>query len=131
VAISGCGSTACSSCGTTEAVARHVVVGDHGNGETISLHTGDTVTVILSSSYWKVSGSSAPKVLRQDGSAVLLPRPRTCPDIPGLGCTPLKVLFTAVGPGTAVVKASRSVCGEALRCVGRSTRFTLSVVVGG
>jgi hypothetical protein len=106
------------------------VVRDNANGTTLSLRVGDSVKLILASSYWNVAGSSATRVLRQDGAAVLLPRPHSCPAIPGLGCTPIRVVFTALSRGTAVVKASRTTCGEALRCVGKhATRFMLTVLV--
>jgi hypothetical protein len=121
-------------CGTA-ASAGHpdpkvVVVRDSANGKTVSVGVGDTVKLILSSSYWNVSGSSAPRVLRPDGPAVLLARPKNCAPIPGLGCTPIRVVFTALARGKAVIRASRTSCGEALRCVGkRATRFTLTVVI--
>jgi hypothetical protein len=126
LAASGCGSVAAS---PQPKPTRTIVARDNANGTTVSVRVGDSVRVILGSSYWKVGGSSAPSVLRQDGHAVLLPRPRNCPELPGLGCTPIRVVFTAVARGTAVIKASRSSCGEALRCVGRSTRYKLTVVV--
>jgi len=126
LAVSGCGGVAAS---PQPKPTRTIVARDNANGTTVSVRVGDSIRVILASSYWNVNGSSAPTVLRQDGHAVLLPRPRNCPEIPGLGCTPIRVAFTAVAPGTAMIKASRSSCGEALRCVGRSTRYKLTVVV--
>jgi hypothetical protein len=121
-------------CGTAASVGhpdpKVIVVRDGANGKTVSVGVGDTLKVILSSSYWNVSGSSASRVLRQDGPVVLLARPKDCPAIPGLGCTPIRVVFSALARGKAVIRARRTSCGEALRCVGkRATRFTLTVVV--
>jgi hypothetical protein len=133
VAVAACSLTA-AGCGTA-ASSRHpdpkvIVVRDSANGKTVSVSVGDSLELILSSSYWNLSGSSASPVLRQDGATVLLARPKSCPDIPGLGCTPIRTIFKAVTRGTAVIKASRSTCGEALRCTGkRATKFTLTVVV--
>jgi len=110
-------------------VPRVIVIRDSANGRTVSVPAGDSLELILASSYWQVTGSSAPRVVRQDGPTVLLPRPRSCPALPGLGCIPVRTSFIAVGRGEAVIRASRSSCGEALRCVGRATRFTLTVVV--
>ena len=115
--------------GAGHPVPKVIVVRDNANGRTISVRAGDTVELILSSSYWNVAGSSATRVLRQHGGTVLLPRPSSCPDIPGLGCTPERTDFTALAGGKAVISASRTSCGEALRCVGRATSFTLTVVV--
>jgi len=122
------------SCATAASAGRRVpsviVIRDNANGRTVSVPAGDSLELILASSYWQVTGSSAPGVVRQDGPTVLLPRPSSCPAIPpGLGCTPVRTSFTAVRRGEAVIRASRSSCGEALRCVGRATRFRLTVVV--
>jgi hypothetical protein len=124
-------------CGTAASVAhdpvaggpRVIVVRDDANGKTVPARAGDRIELILSSSYWSVTGSSAPRVLREDGPAVLLPRPSSCPTIPGLGCVPVQADFTALTGGTAVIRASRSSCGEALRCMPDQTRFTVIVVV--
>jgi hypothetical protein len=126
VATAGCG-TAAPSAGPGHTV---VVVRDGANGTTVSVGVGDSLKLILASSYWNVAGSSMPRVLRQDGPAVLLARPKSCPDIAGLGCTPVRIVFTALTGGNAVIRASRSTCGEAMRCFGKNaTRFTLTVVV--
>jgi len=106
-----------------------IVVRDNANGKAVSARAGNRIELILSSSYWHLTGSSAPSVLRQDGPPALLPRPSSCPDIPGLGCTPVRANFTALTNGKAVITASRSTCGEALRCKPDQTRFTVIVVV--
>jgi hypothetical protein len=106
-----------------------IVVRDDANGRTVSVRPRDRIELILSSSYWHVTGSSAPSVLRQDGPPVLLSRPSNCPDIPGLGCTSVRDDFTALTDGKTVITASRSACGEALRCKPDQTRFTVTVAV--
>jgi hypothetical protein len=108
-----------------------IVIRDNANGTMVPVAAGDRVELILSSSYWDVAGSSAPRVLRQDGPATPMPRPSSCPNIPGLGCVPIQLKFTALADGKAVIKASRTSCGEALRCRPDQTRFTVTVVVGG
>ena len=125
----GCGTAASRAGGPVAGGPRVIVVHDDANGEAVSARAGDRIELILSSSYWHVTGSSAPSVLRQDGSPVLLARPSSCPDIPGLGCTPVRADFTALTDGKAVITARRSACGEALRCKPDQTRFTVIVVV--
>jgi len=120
----GCGTGASHASGPTV-----IVVRGHATGQTVSAKAGDRIELILSSSYWQVTGSSAPAVLRQDGPPVPLPRPSSCPDIPGLGCTPVRADFAARTNGKAVITATRSACGEALRCKPDQTRFTVIVVV--
>jgi hypothetical protein len=106
-----------------------VVVRDDANGQSVTARAGDRVELILPSSYWHVTGSSAPAVLRQHGPPVLLARPSGCPDLPGLGCVPVRAEFTALTDGQAVITARRSTCGEAMRCRPDQTRFAVIVVV--
>jgi hypothetical protein len=40
----------------------------------------------------------------------------------------VRAKFTALTDGKAVITASRSACGEALRCKPGQTRFTVNVV---
>lgn len=120
----GCGTAASRAGGPTV-----IVVHGDATGQTVSARAGDRIELILSSSYWQVTGNSAPTVLRQDGPPVPLPRPSSCPAIPGLGCTPVRADFTARTDGKAVITAERSACGEALRCKPDQTRFTVNVVI--
>jgi hypothetical protein len=105
------------------------VLRDDANGKIVDVTVGTTLDLILSSSYWTVAGSSAPAVLRQDGSSKVLPRPSTCPHMPGLGCAPLETQFTALVSGTASITASRRVCGEARGCPPNEQNFAVTVVV--
>jgi hypothetical protein len=125
----GCGTAAPRSSGPVAGGPKVIVVRNNANGTTVPASAGDRIELILSSSYWHVTGSSASSVLRQNGPPVLLPRPRSCPDIPGLGCTPVRADFTALTDGKAVITANRSTCGEALRCKPDQTRFTVIVDV--
>ena len=127
VTSAGCGTAA--SQGPGGGGPRVIVVRNDANGKAVSARAGDRIELILSSSYWHVTGTSAPGVLRQNGPPVLLSRPSGCPAIPGLGCTPVRADFTARTDGKAVITASRSACGEALRCQPGQTRFTVTVVV--
>ena len=109
--------------------AEVIIVRDDADGKTVHVPAGDRVELILSSTYWMVHRSTAPRVLRQDGPTRLLPRPQSCPKIPGLGCVPVKTSYTALAAGRAVITASRGSCGEALRCVGHQGRFKVTIVV--
>jgi hypothetical protein len=125
----GCGTTASRASGPGAGGPTVIVVHSDATGQTVSAKAGDRIELILSSSYWHVTGNSAPTVLRQDGPPVPLPRPRSCPDIPGIGCTPVRADFTALTNGKTVITAERSACGEALRCKPGQTRFSVNVVI--
>jgi hypothetical protein len=90
---------------------------------------GQHLELVLGSTYWTVRGSSLPAVLKQDGPSHLMTRPPGCGTIPGIGCVPIRTDFSAVGAGTAVITASRTSCGEAMRCMPSQQHFTLTVVV--
>lgn len=130
----GCASSAASVAGpgtpsSTSSAAAVVVVRDDANGKTVNVQVGTTVELILSSTYWSVAGPSAPTVLRQAGNTTVLPRPTNCPNIPGLGCAPVRTDFTAVAPGTSSIKAERTTCGEAMPCAPNQKHFAVTVVV--
>lgn len=125
----GCGTAASHASGPVAGGPTVIVVRDNANGKAVSTSAGDRIELILSSSYWHVTGSSAPTVLRQDGSPVLLSRPKSCPDLPGLGCVPVRADFTALTDGKAEITAERSSCGEALRCKPDQARFTVTIEV--
>jgi hypothetical protein len=107
-----------------------IVLRDNANGKIVHVKAGDRIELILSSTYWDVAGSSAPRVVRQEGAARALPRPSGCPDIPGLGCAPEQADFSARAAGQAVIRASRLSCGEALLCPPDKRHFTVTLVVG-
>jgi hypothetical protein len=104
-----------------------IVATDSDNGKTFELHVGDRLEVKLGSTYWNFNESSDLSVLRLAGPMAISPRPNGC--VPGGGCGLAIASFAAVGTGSADVTASRSSCGEAMRCVGNAGSYRLSVVV--
>lgn len=130
VALAGCGTThqgGQGNGGDGTHRTQLIVKRDSANGSTVKLAPGDKLELILGSSYWNFRGSSAPGVLRQIGSPVLLKATRAC--VVGGGCRPKKVIYRAVKAGTAVITAHRVSCGEALACTGKKGSFKLTVVV--
>jgi hypothetical protein len=102
-------------------------VTDQANGQTIDIQPGQVVQVVLSSTYWKIQGSSDGAVLS------LLTGPSTQPQqsgcVPGQGCGTVSAAYRAVAVGQAQLTASRSVCGEALGCTGANSQFVVYVIV--
>jgi hypothetical protein len=107
----------------------NVQAGDQQNGQTISLREGETLTVVLSTTFWSFQGSSDVHVLTQVGAAVASPGPFNQQTCPYGGCGTVTAVFRAVGLGTAQVSASRVSCGEAMRCVGTEALYQVTVVV--
>lgn len=114
---------------TPDACAGSRCVGYDQNGQTLTLHSGDTLTVVLPATTWSIQGSSNSQVLAQVGSAVVSPAPFNKTTCPFGGCGTVTARFRAVSPGTAQVSASRNSCGEAMGCTSATGTYRLTVVV--
>lgn len=115
---------------THAAPAGHrVVVGDRANGSTVTVQAGDTVVVRLHSTYWNVATPPPNGVLTLVGQAVhgVPPSSRQC--MPGMGCGTVVATFQAERAGHAEVLASRTTCGEVIRCTKASSHYELTLVV--
>jgi hypothetical protein len=129
-----------SSAGSTSAGAvppEPAVVGQAANGTTIQLRRGQTLRVVLGSptTAGSVSWSFLPPtspVLAPLTAATVTPD-HSAPGCarPGTGCGTVALTLAARTPGTTAVTASRTSCGEALRCTAAQSRFVLTVVVAG
>jgi hypothetical protein len=104
-----------------------IVLDEHANSSTVQVVVGRRVELLLHSSYWTDFGSSQSAVVRADGSVRTLPTSQRC--IPGGGCNPVLATFTAQKVGTAVLSASRTSCGEALRCSPANSHYRVTIVV--
>lgn len=116
-------------CGSTGSPPGHeVTAGDTQNGQSISVHVGDTIRITLSTTFWTIAGSSDASVIQEQGEQVVSPAPRgSC--FPGMGCGTTSAVFKAMKAGSATVTATRLSCGEARRCVGAEGNYQLTVVV--
>jgi len=100
---------------------------DGSNGHTIAMRRGQHLVVALSSTYWQLQPSSNTTVLGLVGSPKISPQLAGC--VPGAGCGTATATYLASGVGRAMVTATRTSCGEALRCVGANGQFALRVIV--
>lgn len=115
--------------GTTSGPADSIRAGDAQNGKSITLHPGQTLIVTLSSTYWSFQGSSNPQIVASVGAPVASPAPFDQHGVPGSGAGSVSQEYRAVASGTAQVTASRVSCGEAMKCVGASGQYQLTVRV--
>jgi hypothetical protein len=119
-------STAVSS--VTQQMSGTVTATETDKGRTVHAHVGDRVDVVLHSTYWTFPGVSDPAVLRPVGAPVTAPQLRGC--VPGGGCGTVTASYDAIAPGTAVVSATRTTCGEAMLCTGNAGSFPVTIAVG-
>ena len=115
-------------CGTAAPSARTVAV--HSSGRTVTLRVGDRLVVTLGSTYWHPAAAQPSGVLNlvNTRTAGVPLSSHTC--VVGQGCGTVTVVYQAVRAGHVVVKATRTVCGEAMLCVGTAAKlFTVTVDV--
>jgi hypothetical protein len=112
-----------------------LVVGDGANGSTVTLHQGQTLRVVLGSpgtagsTYWSFAPLPTAVLSAQGDPTVTPDRSGGTCGRPGTGCGTVALTLTAHSPGTASVAATRSTCGEAMRCAPGRDSFHLTVVV--
>jgi hypothetical protein len=99
---------------------------DADNGRTVAVTQGTRITVTLGSTYWVFAALSDNGVLRQQGEVSYSPAPGC---VPGGGCGTVALTVVAVGAGEEDVVASRTSCGEALRCTGNQGSYRTTVTV--
>jgi hypothetical protein len=121
------GAVASVSVGATLHGNRVVTVGFGDKGSTVNLRVGETLRVVLDSTYWSIKPSSNANVLAARGVPVVAPRLVGC--VPGQGCGTTTALFRALAPGVASISASRASCGEAMRCTLGNGSFKVTVRV--
>jgi hypothetical protein len=95
------------------------------NGHLVAARVGDVVQVQLDSTYWRFAPVTGRVLHDQDA-------PSFAPDascVPGGGCGTITQSFRAVSAGTAHITASRTTCGEALRCAPNQSTFSVTIVV--
>ncbi|MEU1600911.1 hypothetical protein ABZ468_51465 [Streptomyces sp. NPDC005708] len=103
------------------------------NGTTVHLKIGQHVHVALATSYWTFRLPDAPVVLHQDATGSANPSPSASCPVPlaeSGGCGDRTADYTATAAGTSVIVATRTICGEAMRCTGASGHFEVRAVVG-
>lgn len=119
----------CASGGTGHAATTPLPIvhaSEKQDGGKVTLRRGQTLRIVLHSTYWELKAVSDPTVLRRVGAPVVNPK-SGC--VPGQGCGTVTVTYVAKAVGSAVVTAERTSCGEAMGCTGGAGGYKLNVVV--
>jgi len=122
VMVTGCANGSASDPNAASAPTPHHL-DEHANGTTVDVHLGDSVIVVLHSTYW---GFDTPARVLQPLSTQ--PSPGHCA-VPGSGCGTVTATFNAAQVGTATLHAHRDSCGEALRCPVTNAQWSVTVRV--
>jgi hypothetical protein len=106
-------------------------ISEAGNGKTFSVKAGSAIEITLHSTFWNEQNISNLKSIGTPNMNAIMPGP-TAPancQLPGMGCGTIVWKFTAAKPGKASFLATRTSCGEALRCTAKTGRFLISFKV--
>jgi hypothetical protein len=127
-----------SSAGQSSAVASSAVpssgsaatiqISDASKGSTVRARVGDQLVLVLDSTYWTVASPTPSGVLRLAGPPE---QAAASGCVAGAGCGTVIAHFAVIGPGQAMITASRTSCGEALRCGADDAHFAVTVIASG
>ena len=123
----GCSSAQSAHVSVPPSGATTVTVSETDNGQTIGVRRGGTVTLVLHSTYWQVTGSSDDAVLAADDQPTTTAPPPGTGCVPGGGCGTVTARYTARAGGTATISARRSTCGEAMACRPDQTTYRVTI----
>jgi hypothetical protein len=104
-----------------------VVLSESSNGKVISVAKGSHFSVTLHTTYWSIHSVSTSSVSQIGKTVVKGSFTNGC--VPGQGCGTVTATYVANKVGTITLRASRTTCGEALRCSTRQSRWTVVVRV--
>ena len=126
--VAGCGAGSSGGNGTTGGPGANgtVTLDDKANGTTVHVHFGDTVTVTLHSTYWSFLPTDG-LALQPFAPAQTAPA-TNCGGPVGSGCGTVTASYNVGHTGTSVLRAHRTTCGEAMRCVGKQADWSVTIV---
>ncbi len=111
-------------------VSRTVTLGEANNHHTIVVTPGTRITVTLHSTYWSPTPVHSSMVLSQIGApTTAATKPGTAGCVPGQGCGTVSEHFVARHAGFIRLRATRTSCGEAMRCTPTQGVWTVVVHV--
>lgn len=106
-----------------------VTINDSNRGQTVVLHTGGQLRVILASTYWQFQPPTNETVLSPHDGTHVIPQLAHC--VPGGGCGTVIQVYDARTVGSSVVTATRTSCGEAMGCTASTGKIEFFVNVQG
>ena len=99
----------------------------------VKVRIGESFSVQLHSTYWSfdsIKGKSI-KAIGTTKVAPIMPGPNApagC-QVAGMGCGTVSLKFKAINKGISTVNASRTSCGEALRCTPAQSNYHVTIKV--
>jgi hypothetical protein len=113
IAVIASGSLLASGAGANLAV---VSLSEASNGHAVIVAPGARLSVTLHSTYWSIPKLPSSGVLSQVGTTKTVGVLQGC--VPGQGCGTVTAHYVAAKAGVVRLRATRTTCGEAMRCTG-------------
>ena len=108
---------------------RAVTLNEASSHHTVAVNPDTRITVILHSTYWSLTPLGSNLTLSQVGASKVASVPGTAGCVPGQGCGTLRAHFVARHAGFIRLHATRTSCGEAMRCTPAQRVWTVVVHV--
>ena len=108
-----------------------LVLNESSNGHAVAVGPRKHVTLVPHSTCWSVATLRTPSPLTQVGPMVTAGRLPSAKGgcVAGQGCGTVTVCYVASAPGVVHLHASRTTCGEALRCSASQSHWTVTIRV--
>lgn len=109
-----------------------LTLSESSNHHTVNVVAGAMFTLTLHNTYWTLTPLPSTSALAEVGSTKVVGSGLAgsgC--VPGQGCGTVSARFVARHAGYARLSATRTSCGEALRCTGAQGHWTVVVHVRG
>ena len=99
----------------------------------VKVRIGESFSIQLHSTYWNfdsIKGKSI-KAIGTTNVEPIMPGPNapTGCQVAGMGCGTVSLKFKAINKGISTVNASRTSCGEALRCTPAQSSYVVTIKV--
>lgn len=110
---------------TESSAASRLGISEPSNGKTYNVKVGTSVSVTLHSTFWSLKSVSNLFGSETPTMTAIMPgpsAPANC-QLPGMGCGTVVWQFKAGKSGIASFNATRTSCGEALRCTASNSKF--------
>lgn len=108
-----------------------VALNERSNGRTVTVNPRTRLNVTLHSTYWTLVSLKSTSTLRQIGKTTVVGvAPNGASNcVPGKGCGTLSAHFVAVRAGSLRLLATRTTCGEVLKCSPAQSVWTVVIHV--
>lgn len=103
-------------------------ISESANGKAFLIKPGSTIQITLHSTFWNFQSASNLRGSETPTMNAIMPGP-TAPancQLPGMGCGTVVWKFKAGKSGKAIFIASRTSCGEALRCTAKESKYLVN-----